>query len=167
MAYALLGGTWLIMKTQGNLQQHAFGIARRLVWLLLAVIVAISIWTPLLDASIAKRWFSFPNMIWFAPVPLLVAASAWLLLRALNNRRQVWPFLYTLALVFLGYSGLGISLWPHIIPPAITIWDASSPPQSQGFTLVGALLIIPVILGYTVWAYYVFRGKVKHGESYH
>jgi cytochrome d ubiquinol oxidase subunit II len=73
----------------------------------------------------------------------------------------------TLALVFLGYSGLGISLWPNIIPPSVSIWDASSPPQSQGFILVGALLIIPVILGYTVWAYYVFRGKIKHGEEYH
>jgi cytochrome d ubiquinol oxidase subunit II len=167
VAYALLGVTWLIMKTQDGLQQRAFRIARGLVWLLLAVIVAISIWTPFLDAKIAQRWFSFPNMLWFAPVPLLVAACTYFLLRALNNKRQVWPFLYTLALVFLGYSGLGISLWPHIIPPAITIWDASSPPQSQGFTLVGALLIIPIILMYTIWAYYVFRGKVKHGEGYH
>jgi cytochrome d ubiquinol oxidase subunit II len=167
VAYALLGSTWLIMKTQDSLQQRAFAITRALVWLLLAVIVVISIWTPLLDAKIAQRWFSFPNLIWFAPVPLLVAANTYFLLRALKNKRQVWPFLFTLALVFLGYSGLGISLWPHIIPPSITIWEASSPPQSQGFTLVGALLIIPIILGYTVWAYYVFRGKVKHGEGYH
>ncbi len=69
--------------------------------------------------------------------------------------------------VFLGFSGLGISIWPHIIPPGITLWQAAAPPQSQGFMLVGALLIIPVILGYTFWSYYVFRGKVQHGEGYH
>lgn len=166
-AYALLGSTWLIMKTQGPMQETAYRITRKLVWILLAVIAAISIWTPLLDARIAARWFSFPNIFWFAPVPLLVVASAYLLLRAIRNRSQALPFLLTLALVFLGYSGLGISLWPNIIPPSISIWEAASPPQSQGFALVGALLIIPLVLGYTAWAYYVFRGKVKAGEGYH
>ena len=167
VAYALLGSTWLIMKTEGSLQQSAYRITRKLVWALLAVIALISVWTPLLDASIAERWFSMPNLFWFIPVPLLVIASALLLLKSVKQERHVMPFLMTLALVFLGYSGLGISLWPNIIPPSISIWEASSPPQSQGFILVGALLIIPVILGYTVWAYYVFRGKIKHGEGYH
>ncbi|MGS6324410.1 cytochrome d ubiquinol oxidase subunit II, partial [Enterobacter hormaechei] len=77
------------------------------------------------------------------------------------------PFIMTLGLVFLGFSGLGISIWPHIIPPDITLWQAAAPAQSQGFMLVGALLIIPVILVYTFWSYYVFRGKVQHGEGYH
>jgi len=167
LAYALLGSTWLIMKTDGSLQQHARRITRVLVWLLLAVIAVISIWTPLAHGAIASRWFSLPNLFWFAPVPLLVLASSYLLHRSVRLGQQVRPFLYTLALVFLGYSGLGISLWPHIIPPAVTIWQASAPPQSQGFTLVGALLIIPIILAYTAWAYYVFRGKVSHGEAYH
>ncbi|MEC5162009.1 MULTISPECIES: cytochrome d ubiquinol oxidase subunit II [unclassified Janthinobacterium] len=167
VAYALLGSTWLIMKTDGDLQRRAYAITRKLVWLLLAVIAAISLWTPLQDAAIARRWFSLPNLYWFAPVPLLVLASAWLLHRSLRLRQQALPFIYTLALVFLGYSGLGISLWPHIIPPSVTIWQAASPPQSLGFTLVGALLIIPMILVYTGWAYYVFRGKVSHGEGYH
>ena len=167
VAFALLGSTWLIMKTEGALQQQACRIARPLAWTLLAVIVVISVWTPLADARIAQRWFSFPNLIWFAPVPLLVALSTFMLLRALRQDRPVMPFLCTLALVFLGYSGLGISLWPNIIPPALSVWDAAGPPQSQGFALVGALLIIPVILMYTVWAYYVFRGKVRAGEGYH
>lgn len=165
--YALLGSTWLIMKTEGPLQAHAYKITRRLVWVLLGVIAAISIWTPLADARIAERWFSFPNLIWFAPVPLLVLASALLLLRAVTKKEQATPFLYTLALVFLGYSGLGISLWPNIIPPDISIWQAAAPAQSQGFTLVGALLIIPMILVYTIWSYSVFHGKVRHGEGYH
>lgn len=165
--FALLGSTWLIMKTEGDLQMHAYRITRRLVWILLGFIVAISIWTPLSDARIAARWFSLPNLLWFAPVPMLVAAFSYLLLRSLARQHQAQPFLYTLALVFLGYSGLGISLWPNIIPPQISIWEAASPPQSQGFVLVGALLIIPIILIYTVWAYYVFRGKVRAGEGYH
>jgi cytochrome bd ubiquinol oxidase subunit II len=166
-AYALLGSTWLIMKTEGALQAHAYRITRWLVWALLAAIAVISLWTPLIDARIAARWFTFPNLLWFAPVPLLVAASAWLLLRALASRKNRQPFIYTLVLVFLGYTGLGISVWPHIVPPGISIWQAAAPPQSQGFALVGALLIIPVILTYTVWSYYVFRGKVRAGEGYH
>ena len=167
VAYGLLGSTWLIMKTQGKLQQRAYRITPWLTWALLAVIVVISVWTPLSDTNIAQRWFTFPNMLWFSSVPLLVAASTYLLLRAVAKKRQATPFLFTLALIFLCYSGLGIGLWPNIIPPAVSIWQASSPPQSQGFTLVGALFIIPIILVYTVWAYYVFRGKVKHGDGYH
>lgn len=167
VAFALLGSTWLIMKTEGNLQVRARAITRWLAWILFGVIVVISIWTPLADARIADRWFSFPNIVWFAPVPVLVAVCTWLLLRSVAGQGHATPFLYTLALVFLGYSGLGISLWPNIIPPAISIREASGPPQSQGFALVGALLIIPVILMYTMWAYYVFRGKVRHGEGYH
>jgi cytochrome d ubiquinol oxidase subunit II len=167
VAYALLGSTWLIMKTQGNLQQRAYRITHTLVWLMLAVIGIISVWTPLSDAAIFRRWFTLPNLFWFAPVPLLVLLCTWLLHRAVRLGQQARPFIYTLGLVFLGYSGLGISVWPNIIPPSVSIWQAASPPQSQGFILVGALLIIPVILGYTVWAYYVFRGKVRPGEAYH
>jgi cytochrome d ubiquinol oxidase subunit II len=167
VAYALLGSTWLIMKTEGPLQERAGRIASTLVWVLLAVIAAISVWTPLQDARIAQRWFSLPNLFWFAPVPLLVLASAFLLRRSVRLKHQRRPFLYTLALVFLGYSGLGISLWPNIVPPSISIWQASAPPQSQAFTLVGAVLVIPLILAYTSWAYYVFRGKVGHGAGYH
>jgi cytochrome d ubiquinol oxidase subunit II len=167
VTYALLGSTWLIMKTEGTLQLRAYGLTRWLTWKLLAVIVIVSVWTPLADATIAARWFSLPNLLWFSPVPLLVAACAWLLLRSVSRKAQALPFLSTLALVFLGYSGLGISLWPNIVPPAISIWAASSPPESQRFALIGALLIIPIILAYTVWSYYVFRGKVKPGQRYH
>jgi cytochrome d ubiquinol oxidase subunit II len=160
VAYALLGSTWLIMKTEGAVQARAYAVTRPLVWAMLAVIAAISIWTPMIDERIAARWFSFPNMLWFAPVPVLVLACGAMLLRALARQAHFSPFVYTLALVFLGYSGLGISVWP-------SIWDAAGPPQSQGFALVGALLIVPVILMYTIWSYYVFRGKVRIGEGYH
>lgn len=120
-----------------------------------------------MDARIAERWFSMPNLMWLAPVPLLVAACALLLLRAIASRKEAAPFLYTLALIFLCFGGLGISLWPNVIPPDITLQQASSPPQSQLFTLVGTLIILPVILTYTVWSYRVFHGKVRHGEHYH
>jgi cytochrome d ubiquinol oxidase subunit II len=167
IAFALLGSTWLIMKTEGSLQQRAYRITRWMSWLLLAVIVIISIWSPLADERIAERWFSMPNLLLFSPVPLLVLAATVLLQRAVKRRETATPFLYTLALVFLCYTGLGISIWPKIVPPTLSIWDAASPPQSQGFALVGALLIIPMILVYTAWAYYVFRGKVRQGDGYH
>lgn len=166
-AYALLGCTWLIMKTEGRLQQQMHDLARPLVFVVLAVTGMVSLWTPLAHAEIATRWFSLPNLFWFIPVPLLVLLCTWALLRAVANNAHYSPFLLTLALIFLGYSGLGISLWPNIIPPSISIWQAASPPQSQGFILVGALFIIPFILMYTAWSYYVFRGKVREEDGYH
>jgi cytochrome d ubiquinol oxidase subunit II len=167
VAYALLGCTWLIMKTEGGLQEKMHELAKPLAWVLLVVTGIVSIWTPLTHAEIAARWFSLPNTLWFLPVPILVLVSLYALLRAVDNRAHYLPFVMTLVMVFLGYSGLGISLWPNIIPPAISIWDAASPPQSQFFILVGTLFIIPIILGYTFWSYYVFRGKVSHDDHYH
>ncbi|KAF1004506.1 MAG: Cytochrome bd-I ubiquinol oxidase subunit 2 [Pseudomonas sp.] len=167
VAYSLLGCTWLIMKTEGRLQERMHDLARPLALVLLGIIGIVSLWTPLAHNEIASRWFSLPNLFWFLPVPLLVLLTFWLLLRSVARNDHVLPFLLTLVLIFLGYSGLGISLWPNIIPPQISIWDAASPPQSQGFMLVGALFILPFILGYTAWSYYVFRGKVKHGDGYH
>lgn len=165
--YAMLGSTWLIMKTEGPLQARMIQLSRPLIGLLIAFIVAVSIWTPLAHASIAQRWFSWPNMLWFAPVPLLVLFFTVQLLRSLRGEPHVAPFVYVLGLVFLGYTGLAISVWPMIIPPDISIWQAAAPPQSQAFILVGALFIIPFILMYTAWSYYVFRGKVRAGEGYH
>ena len=165
--YALLGCTWLIMKTEGRLHRHMCTIARPLTYTLLAVIAVLSVWTPLAQPHIAQRWFSLPNMFWFLPVPVLVAAAGYDLIRRVRGTPAAGPFMLSLALVFLAYTGLGISIWPAIIPPDISIWTASAPPQSQGFALVGALLIIPIILVYTAWSYYVFRGKVRTGEEFH
>ncbi|MCE5979746.1 cytochrome d ubiquinol oxidase subunit II [Pseudomonas sp. JR33AA] len=167
VAYTLLGCTWLIMKTEGPLQQKMHDIARPLALVLLVVIGIISLWTPIAYPQIADRWFSMPNLIWFMPVPLLVLLTFYGLLKAVARNAHYTPFLLTLVLIFLGYSGLGISLWPNIIPPSISIWDAAAPPQSQGFMLVGTLFILPFILVYTFWSYYVFRGKVTHEDGYH
>jgi cytochrome d ubiquinol oxidase subunit II len=167
IAYTLLGSTWLIMKTEGALQQRMIQVARPFALLLLLAILAVSVWTPLKHHEVATRWFSFPNIVLLAPVPLLVALAIFTLLRSLRREPFRVPFLMALALVFLGYSGMAISIWPHIVPPTITIWEAASSPASQGFVLVDTLFILPFILMYTVWSYYVFRGKVRAGEGYH
>jgi cytochrome d ubiquinol oxidase subunit II len=172
VAYALLGSTWLTMKTEGALQGRMIGYARRIVPVLLVGIGIVSLWTPLAHGEIARRWFSVPDIFWFAPVPLLVVATSWQLMRLLTGGSEgkvpgMGPFALALFLLFLGYSGLAISLWPNIIPPGVSFREAAAPAESQGFALVGALLIIPVILAYTGWAYYVFRGKVTGREGYH
>lgn len=168
VAYALLGATWLIIKTEGRLHDRMVHMARPVLLTLLTIIIIVSLWSPLEHPDIAARWFSLPNFLLFSPVPILVLLTAWFLLRSLRSENPgAAPFILTLFLLFLGYSGLGISLWPNIIPPSISIHEAAAPPQSMSFALVGALLIIPVIIAYTLWAYYVFRGKVKSGEGYH
>jgi cytochrome d ubiquinol oxidase subunit II len=167
IAYTLLGSTWLIMKTEGQLQARMKKVAPPFAGLLMLAIVAVSIWTPIAHPHVAERWFSFPNILFLAPVPLLVLLSIWLLLRSIARDPYQGPFVAALALIFLGYSGMAISIWPHIVPPTITIWEAASPVASQGFALVGTLFILPFILGYTAWSYYVFRGKVRAGAGYH
>jgi cytochrome bd ubiquinol oxidase subunit II len=167
IAYALLGSTWLILKTEGALQQRMIALAKPVTVILLVAIGIISLWTPLAHPGVAARWFSLPNIVFFAPVPLLTLATTWAMLMVLKREPHALPFGLALFLLFLGYSGLAISLWPNIIPPDISLWAAAAPPQSLGFALVGALFIIPIILGYTAWAYFVFRGKVRVGEGYH
>ena len=167
VTYALLGCTWLVMKTAGDLQARMYHLATPLLAILLLVLAAVSIWTPIAHPEIAARWFTLPNLFWLLPVPVLVLLSAWGIQRGVKRGAHYSPFMLTLLLVFLGLSGLGISIWPHLIPPAISLWDAAAPPQSLGFMLVGALFIIPIILVYTFWSYYVFRGKISHEHGYH
>ncbi|MCC6470572.1 MAG: cytochrome d ubiquinol oxidase subunit II [Alphaproteobacteria bacterium] len=164
--YAMLGCGWLIMKTEGPLQQRCFALMAPLGLVVLGFVAAVSLWTPFLSPAIADRWFSWPNLAYLSPVPLLVAIVALALWRALRRRRQALPFVLTLCLFVLSYLGLGISLWPHAIPPSVTIWQAASSPEAQRFLIVGVLVLIPVILGYTGYAYWVFRGKVT-GAGYH
>lgn len=165
--YALLGATWLVMKTEGELQEWAYRTARRLVWALLAAVAVVSVWTPLLNEAIAERWFQLPNLIYLSPVPLVTAGVAIGLLTSLAHRREIKPFVLTLALFALSYLGLGISLWPNIVPPNITLYEAAAAPNSQLFLLVGVAVLVPVILAYTALTYWVFRGKVRVGEGYH
>ena len=167
VGYSLLGSTWLVMKTEGELQDWARRMSSRLVYGLLAFIVMVSVWTPLVEERIANRWFSYPNILYFSPVPILTALLALLLWRALRRGRDVQPFLYTMGLFFLSYTGLIISLWPYVAPPSITLWDAATAPMSQQFLMVGTMFLLPVILLYVFWSYWVFRGKVRAGMGYH
>lgn len=167
IAYALLGCGWLVMKTEGHLQQQMYKVLKPLTLVMLAVLAVISLWTPLAHAAIAARWFSFPNILFFLPVPLLVLICIITLFRSVSRHLYYVPFFAALGLVFLGFTGLGISIWPMIIPPAIDYKMAAAPGESLSFMLVGALFIIPVILVYTWWSYYVFRGKITHDQGYH
>lgn len=166
--YAALGCGWLIFKTDHDLQDRMYKLMPKMIIALFVIFGAVSIYTPMAHPEIAARWFSQPQLMYFSPVPILVVIFTWLVLRACKNRAELSPFIYTLALVFLAYTGFMISLWPYIIPPSITIWEAASPQSSQLFTLIGALILIPIILIYTGLSYWVFRDKVRVGdEGYH
>jgi cytochrome d ubiquinol oxidase subunit II len=167
IGYALLGATWLVLKTEGALRDRAYHLCWYLLFAMLAAIGAVSIATPFLHIQYAQRWFTWPNVVLTAPVPIAVALVTVLLLRALANRQDSQPFYLTLALFALSYAGLGISMYPYIVPQSITIWQAAAPQSSQIFLLVGVAVLIPLILAYTGWAYWVFRGKVHAGSGYH
>ena len=168
IVYALLGSTWLIIKTEGELQERMLRLTKPLTVLISIAILVVTVWTPLVNHSVIPLWFSAPTVYYFVPVPILVCFFVW---RLRYNIRSENPhhgsFMSALGIVFIGYTGLAISIWPNIIPPHISIWAAASPPQSQGFALVGTLFMLPFILGYTAWSYFVFRGKVKVGDGYH
>jgi cytochrome bd ubiquinol oxidase subunit II len=167
IGYALLGATWLVLKTEGRLRDKAYDLSWWLLFAMLAAIVMVSLATPLLHIQYAQRWFAWPNIIVTAPVPVAVVAVTVLLLGSLAKRRDNRPFFLVLMLFALSYAGLGISMYPYIVPQSITIWQAASPADSQIFMLVGVAILLPLILAYTGWSYFVFRGKVREGSGYH
>jgi cytochrome d ubiquinol oxidase subunit II len=164
--YALLGTTWLVWKTEGETQARAYRLAFRAAIATLALLVAVSLYTPALDAGYFGRWFTMPNFIFASQVPLLTAIIAGALFYTLKKRREAAPFFLALAIFLLGMLGLGVSMWPYVVPHEVTIWDAAAPERSQIFMLVGVAITMPLILAYTGWAYWVFRGKVG-SEGYH
>jgi cytochrome bd ubiquinol oxidase subunit II len=176
--YGMLGACWLVWKTEGEMQDQVRALAYRMTWLTLAFIALVSAVVPFLLPQFRARWFDFPIILAALPVPVLVVVLAWLLFRWLDRAGRttpttsmIWrdgiPFACALGLFFLSYTGLGISMWPMIVPPNITIWEAAAPRDSQVFLLVGAAVLIPIILAYTAYVYWLFRGKVKAGEGYH
>jgi cytochrome bd ubiquinol oxidase subunit II len=164
--YALLGACWLIWKTEGLLFDQARRFARILLPSLIVAIGAVSLYTPFLENQYWHRWFEFPGLIVTIPMPALVLGFTFMLWRSLRRDRDWHPFLFTLILFLLSMIGLGISIWPDVIPGRVTIWQAAAPHDSQLFMLVGAALLVPLILAYTAWSYWVFRGKVGE-EGYH
>jgi cytochrome d ubiquinol oxidase subunit II len=165
--YALLGATWLMMKTDGELATRAAWQAKELLAAVLVFMAAVSLYTPLAFPRIAQRWLTLPNLLYLTPVPILTLLIAFAQWRAIEARREAAPFLATVGLFLLGYLGLVISTFPYMVPPTLTIWDAAAAPSSQLFMLTGTLLLLPLILGYTAFTYWLFRGKVHEGATYH
>ena len=165
--YSLLGATWLVMKTEGKLQQDARRWALIALYGVLAFIAMVSLWTPMLHAQIAERWFTLPNTFYLALVPLVTAAIAVATWRALHTDSDYVPFIGAMGLFAMCYLGLGISLFPYIVPYAVTLWDAAAVPSTQAFLLIGTLFLLPIIFMYIGWSYYVFRGKVTADVGYH
>jgi cytochrome d ubiquinol oxidase subunit II len=165
--YALLGACWLIWRTEGSLQQRCRRHARTLGVVVLAFIGVVSLWTPMLNPSFHQRWFGWPGIALTAPVPILLALLAWGFWRGLSLKQDLTPFLCALGWFVLCFAGLGVSMYPLMVPPSISIWQAAAPPESQGFLLVGAVVLLPIILAYTGYSYWLFRGKVGSETHYH
>lgn len=166
IGYALLGCCWLIWKTEGSLQDKAFAYAKPFGIALIGAITIVSAVTPFLEGQYWQRWFAFPGVLAAAQVPLATAVVTFLFFRSLGKRHDSHPFFYALALFGLCFVGLAVSIWPNVIPGRVTIWQAAAPYKSQLFMLLGAGILVPIILTYTAWSYYVFRGKVGT-DGYH
>jgi cytochrome d ubiquinol oxidase subunit II len=165
--YGLLGAGWLVLKTEGKLQAWSRRAGRVCLAAVCVCIAAVSVWTPLASAAIAQRWFAWPNVALLAPLPaasLGVAVYAW---RAFGRDGGWRPYAAGVALFALSFLGVAVSLWPMIVPGHFTLWQAASPESTQAFLLVGTLVLLPTVLFYTGWSYWVFRGKVRAGEGYH
>ena len=165
--YALLGATWLMLKTSGAVEERARRFGPVLLLVLLAFILVVSVWTPLQFQRIADRWFQLPNIFFLAQVPVATALFSWLCWRSMHNGGTLLPFLSAIAIFLLAFMGLVISNVPYLVPPTMTVWDAASHPTSQIFYLVGASILLPMILAYTVLVFWLFRGKLGPGEGYH
>jgi cytochrome bd ubiquinol oxidase subunit II len=165
--YSLLGAGWLVLKTEGELQDWARKIGRRCLYATVIAIGVVSIWTPITDPHIATRWFSWPNIAFLAPVPIITAALVLYVWHSFNSRSELGPFVGSLGLFVMSYAGIAISLFPMIVPRHFTLYQAAASPSTQAFLLVGTLFLLPIILIYTAWSYWVFRGKVRHDVGYH
>jgi cytochrome d ubiquinol oxidase subunit II len=167
IGYALLGATWLIYKTDGPVQEHAYRFARITGFITLMLIGIVSLWTPFLNPRFMERWFSLPQALYLLPVPTMVTTCAVGLFVGLRERHELMPFLASLGLFVLSFFGLCISFFPYIVPSSVTIWEAAAPDKSLQFLLVGSLVLLPLILAYTAYSYWVFRGKVRIADGYH
>jgi cytochrome d ubiquinol oxidase subunit II len=167
VGYALLGATWLMMKTVDGVEQRSRRLALPLLMALMAFIVIVSVWTPLQIGRIAERWFSMPNIFFLSQIPVATLLVAWLCYYGIRKGRSILPFATSVGLFLLAYLGLVASNAPYIVPPSMTIWEAASHPSSQVFYLIGVSILMPMILVYTVLVFWLFRGKVRPGEGYH
>lgn len=167
VGYATLGATWLILKTEGETHARARRFALPLGVGLIGLIGAVSLATPFLRPEYLDRWFGWPSGAWSAIVPLLMAVAVWRFWAGMRDHGHLSPFLATVAIFVVTYAGLGVSFYPNLVPPSLTIDEAAAPDVSLRFLLVGAVALIPMILVYTAYSYWVFRGKVRDGDGYH
>ena len=167
VGYGLLGATWLVMRTDGEPQAFARRHAPKLLLAVLGAMAVISLWTPLEIDRIAERWFSLPNILFLWPIPLAAALVGYGIWRWLERGREVLPFVGSIILFLLGYAGLVISNAPYLVPPHLTFWDTAAAPASQIFFLIGTIFLLPMVLGYTAFVYWMFRAKIGPGEGYH
>lgn len=163
--YVLLGATWLILRTEGDLQRKAAGWARwGLLWVALGVAL-VSVATPLVSETVRMKWFDFPRTLWLMILPLASAGTwlwVWLLAGRMKQGRPApeWgPFAGAAAIFVLAFLGLAYSLFPYIVIDRITIWQAAAHPSALKFVLAGAVIVLPCIIGYTIISYRIFRGK--------
>jgi cytochrome d ubiquinol oxidase subunit II len=164
--YSLLGCTWLIMKTEEHTQAWARKSALYVLIYVMLFMALVSLWVPFLNERIRIFWFTMPNLAYLSIIPILTSFTMYLLFTGIYRNKEIQPFICTIILFVFGYLGLALSIWPFIVPHEVTIWKAASCPESLSLTLVGAVVLLPVILGYTIYCYYVFRGKSTHHPMY-
>lgn len=165
--YALLGATWLIIKSTNHLQERAFRMAKKCLLAVAFFLMVVSLWSPFLDPHIQARWFNLHNFFYLLPLPVITTLAILYLFKSLQKKRELAPFIGSLIIFLCSYTGLLISIWPYIIPHHVTIWQAAAPPESQKFILVGTVILLPLLLAYTAYSYWVFRGKVSGVDHIH
>jgi cytochrome d ubiquinol oxidase subunit II len=165
--YALLGACWLVFKTEGEMQEWARRKARQSAIGVAAFVAMVSVWTPILQPQVRERWFGGPHLLWLWPVPLITFALFVLLWRSLAKETHATPFLAAFGIFAMAYVGLGISIFPMVVPYTFDLWQAAATSKSQTFLAIGTMFLLPIVLGYTVYSYWVFRGKVQTGSGYH
>lgn len=161
--YALLGATWLIIKTENDLQKIMYHHAKILFPVVAFFILLVSLWTPSVEPEIFNRWFTLPNFLYLMPLPILTALAWFYGFFALFKRYEKIPFIMSILLFWFCYIGFVISSWPYLIPRTVTIWQAASNEQALIFLLIGVAILLPILIAYSIYAYYVFRGKVREG----
>lgn len=159
--YALLGANWLIIKTEGELQASMFKAAKILLGTVTFFLICVSLWTPIIEPQVMHRWFTLPNFYYLSFLPILTIVAVFYNFYCLHRKKEKLPFILTIALFVFSYIGFCISAWPYIIPHVLPVWEAAAPPSTLKFILVGAAIILPILLVYTIYSYHVFRGKVK------
>jgi cytochrome d ubiquinol oxidase subunit II len=174
--YCLLGAGWILIKGEGTLQRRAVRWARTSLWLTALGVVAVSIATPMLSRAIFDKWFTIPDMFLLAPIPLITAAlfvTAGVVLHRLPEQldrgHEGWawmPFGAAVGIFVLAFHGLAYSLFPWVVPQRMDIWQAAAAPESLMIIFIGVVVVLPLILGYTVFVYRVFWGKATHLEYY-